>query len=76
MVSFTIARLRKNGYVQGWRAYEDGCLYLEIDTNKTTVEENSIFCKNRGAQMILLDKNSKLQSVKELILCPFRSIET
>ena len=56
---FNDSTIKENGYVQGWRAYEDGCLYLEIDTNKTTVEENSIFCKNRGARMILLDKNSK-----------------
>jgi len=39
--------------------YEDGCLYLEVDTNKTTVARNSIFCENRGAQMVVLDKKSK-----------------
>lgn len=48
---------------KGWTPYGFGCLYLEIN-NKTgekvlTVEENAIFCEDRGAQMVLLDHKSK-----------------
>ena len=44
---------------QGWTAYEDGCLYLELDKNSTSIEENSVLCRSQGARMIVLDKKSK-----------------
>ena len=33
-----------------------------------------MFCKNRGAQMIVLDKKSKLQSVKDLSFAVHRDL--